>query len=96
MCSTSMFAPAFFNPARICRMQPGFVVTTIWAPVFKMFGFDPALNTPIFAASRVAGWCAHVVEQHDHNRLIRPRSLFKMFSIFRHCNRSAISGSVRL
>src|SRR6266404_2789047 len=42
------------------------------APVFTMLGFDPALNTPIFAASRVAGWCAHVVEQHDHNRLIRP------------------------
>ena len=46
------------------------------APVFTMFGFDPALNTPIFAASRIAGWCAHVVEQHDHNRLIRPRSLY--------------------
>ena len=46
------------------------------APVFTMFGFPPALNTPIFAASRVAGWCAHVVEQHDHNRLIRPRSLY--------------------
>jgi len=46
------------------------------APVFTMLGFDPALNTPIFAASRVSGWCAHVVEQHDHNRLIRPRSLY--------------------
>ena len=46
------------------------------APVFTMFGFDPSLNTPIFAASRIAGWCAHVVEQHDHNRLIRPRSLY--------------------
>jgi 2-methylcitrate synthase/citrate synthase II len=46
------------------------------APVFSMFGFDSALNTPIFAASRVAGWCAHVIEQHDHNRLIRPRSLY--------------------
>ena len=46
------------------------------APVFTMFGFDPALNTPIFAASRIAGWCAHVIEQHDHNRLIRPRSLY--------------------
>jgi 2-methylcitrate synthase/citrate synthase II len=46
------------------------------APVFAMFGFDPALNTPIFAASRIAGWCAHVIEQHDHNRLIRPRSLY--------------------
>jgi 2-methylcitrate synthase/citrate synthase II len=46
------------------------------APVLVMLGFDSALNTPIFAASRVAGWCAHVVEQHDHNRLIRPRSLY--------------------
>jgi 2-methylcitrate synthase/citrate synthase II len=46
------------------------------APVFCMLGFAPGLNTPLFAASRVAGWCAHVVEQHDNNRLIRPRSLY--------------------
>jgi 2-methylcitrate synthase/citrate synthase II len=46
------------------------------APVFAMLGFPPQLNTPIFAASRVAGWCAHVVEQQDNNRLIRPRSLY--------------------
>lgn len=46
------------------------------APVFTMMEFPSALNTPIFAASRVAGWCAHVLEQHDHNRLIRPRSLY--------------------
>jgi 2-methylcitrate synthase/citrate synthase II len=46
------------------------------APVFTMLNFPPELNTPIFAASRIAGWCAHVVEQQDHNRLIRPRSLY--------------------
>src|SRR5216684_479106 len=46
------------------------------APVFWMLGFAPELNTPLFAASRVAGWCAHVVEQQDNNRLIRPRSLY--------------------
>ncbi len=46
------------------------------APVFSLLGFAPELNTPVFAASRVAGWCAHVVEQHDNNRLIRPRSLY--------------------
>ena len=34
------------------------------------------LAAAIFAASRVAGWCAHVVEQHDNNRLIRPLSLY--------------------
>jgi 2-methylcitrate synthase/citrate synthase II len=46
------------------------------APVFTMLGFPSELNTPIFAVSRVAGWCAHVVEQHDNNRLIRPLSLY--------------------
>jgi citrate synthase len=30
--------------------------------------------TPIFAISRVAGWAAHVMEQHANNRLIRPRA----------------------
>jgi 2-methylcitrate synthase/citrate synthase II len=45
------------------------------APVLTMLNFPSELNTPVFAASRVAGWCAHVIEQHDHNRLIRPRSV---------------------
>jgi 2-methylcitrate synthase len=30
--------------------------------------------TPIFAMSRMAGWAAHVLEQHGNNRLIRPRA----------------------
>jgi len=46
------------------------------APVLVMMQIPPELNTPIFACSRVAGWCAHVIEQHDHNRLIRPRCLY--------------------
>ncbi len=29
--------------------------------------------TPIFVASRMSGWCAHISEQHANNRLIRPR-----------------------
>tara|TARA_R110002096_G_scaffold173781_10_gene349147 strand:- start:103391 stop:104545 length:1155 start_codon:yes stop_codon:yes gene_type:complete len=29
--------------------------------------------TPIFVASRITGWCAHIMEQHANNRLIRPR-----------------------
>jgi len=44
------------------------------APVFLLLGIPSELNTPIFAVSRISGWCAHVIEQHDHNRLIRPRS----------------------
>lgn len=46
------------------------------APVLYMMGIPHELNTPIFAAARAAGWCAHVIEQQDHNRLIRPRSLY--------------------
>jgi citrate synthase len=46
------------------------------APVFYMLGVPSDLNTPIFACSRASGWCAHVIEQHDANRLIRPRSWY--------------------
>ena len=46
------------------------------APVFHLLGFASELNTPIFAVSRVAGWCAHVIEQYAHNRLIRPRCIY--------------------
>jgi 2-methylcitrate synthase/citrate synthase II len=35
------------------------------------------LYTPIFAMSRISGWAAHVIEQLDNNRLIRPRAQYK-------------------
>jgi citrate synthase len=46
------------------------------APVFFLLGIPPELNTPIFAVSRISGWCAHIIEQHGRNRLIRPRSIY--------------------
>lgn len=46
------------------------------APIFHMMQVPVDLNTPIFACSRASGWCAHVCEQHAHNRLIRPRCLY--------------------
>jgi citrate synthase len=46
------------------------------APVFYLLGLPSELNTALFACSRISGWCAHIIEQHDHNRLIRPRSLY--------------------
>lgn len=42
--------------------------------LFHMLGLETELYTPIFVASRISGWAAHVIEQHDHNRLIRPRA----------------------
>jgi 2-methylcitrate synthase len=45
--------------------------------LYHALGLEVPLYTPIFAMARVAGWSAHVVEQLDHNRLIRPRGLYK-------------------
>ena len=44
------------------------------ASTYTMLGIDVDLFTPIFAVSRIAGWAAHVIEQLDDNRLIRPRA----------------------
>src|SRR5580698_9251874 len=44
------------------------------ASTYTLLGIDIDLFTPIFAISRIAGWAAHVIEQHDDNRLIRPRA----------------------
>jgi len=44
------------------------------ASTYTTLGIDIDLFTPIFAISRISGWAAHVIEQHDDNRLIRPRA----------------------
>jgi citrate synthase len=44
------------------------------ASTYSTLGIDIDLFTPIFAVSRIAGWAAHVIEQLDDNRLIRPRA----------------------
>ncbi|HLR65440.1 MAG TPA: citrate synthase [Pseudogracilibacillus sp.] len=44
------------------------------ASVYHSLGIDHDLFTPIFAVSRMSGWLAHILEQYDNNRLIRPRA----------------------
>jgi citrate synthase len=44
------------------------------ASVYTTLGLDIDLFTPIFGVSRISGWAAHIIEQHDDNRLIRPRA----------------------
>lgn len=44
------------------------------ASTYHTLGIDIDLFTPIFAVSRVGGWTAHVMEQLNDNRLIRPRA----------------------
>ncbi len=44
------------------------------APVYHYLGIPTDLFTPLFSVARMAGWTAHVIEQHADNRLIRPDS----------------------
>lgn len=44
------------------------------ASTYHVLGFEKFIFTPIFALSRMAGWTAHVLEQYENNRLMRPES----------------------
>jgi citrate synthase len=44
--------------------------------LFHALGLEIPLYTPIFVMARVTGWSAHVMEQLEHNRLIRPRGRY--------------------
>ena len=44
--------------------------------LYHALGLEVPLYTPIFVMSRVSGWSAHVIEQLEHNRLIRPRARY--------------------
>ncbi|MFH5821908.1 bifunctional 2-methylcitrate synthase/citrate synthase [Georgenia sp. AZ-5] len=45
-------------------------------PAYHLMGFDTEIFTPLFVASRVTGWTAHVMEQLEANSLIRPLSAY--------------------
>ena len=44
--------------------------------VYSCLGFDDELFTPMFAASRAAGWTARVLEYMENNRIFRPRAMY--------------------
>ena len=46
------------------------------ASVLYILGFPVDFFTTVFAASRIAGWAAHVIEQLSDNRLIRPAATY--------------------
>ena len=41
-------------------------------PAYYLMGFEIDFFTPIFVISRITGWCAHILEQREGNKLIRP------------------------
>jgi citrate synthase len=44
--------------------------------LYNALGLEVPLYTPIFVMSRITGWSAHIIEQMDKNRLIRPRARY--------------------
>jgi citrate synthase len=44
---------------------------------YFIMGIPVPQYTPIFVASRITGWCAHIMEQHANNRIIRPLAEYK-------------------
>ncbi len=46
------------------------------ARLYHYMGLEIHIYTPIFAMARVAGWAAHIIEQLDNNRLMRPRARY--------------------
>ena len=46
------------------------------ARLYHYLGLNVDVYTPIFAMGRVAGWSAHIIEQLDNNRLMRPRAVY--------------------
>ena len=46
------------------------------APVLQSIGLQPSTFVTMFACGRSAGWCAHVIEQHAEDHLIRPQSQY--------------------
>jgi 2-methylcitrate synthase len=45
-------------------------------PTYHLMGFDTLMFTPLFVASRITGWTAHIMEQLEANSLIRPLSVY--------------------
>ena len=45
-------------------------------PAYHLIGFDTPTFTPIFAAARIPGWTAHIIEQLGANSLIRPLAAY--------------------
>lgn len=47
------------------------------AYIYYVMGLPIDIYTPMFAVARVAGWCSHMIEQLDNNRLIRPKANYE-------------------
>ncbi len=63
---------------RVVREEKKLHPNTDWpsARLYHYLGLPVEIYTPLFVVSRVVGWSAHVMEQLEHNRLIRPAAKY--------------------
>jgi citrate synthase len=54
------------------------------APALYHLGFPLNMFSSVIVSSRISGWTAHILEQYEHNRLIRPRALYRGASGLRY------------
>ncbi|HYM32360.1 MAG TPA: citrate synthase/methylcitrate synthase [Candidatus Cybelea sp.] len=66
--------------AALHRLKPGRPLETnvefYTALLLDAIGLPRAAFTAVFAVGRVAGWCAHIMEQERLDRLMRPQSVY--------------------
>jgi citrate synthase len=64
----------------LAKLKPGrhlYANVEFYAGVLmELCGLPRAMFTPTFAVSRVIGWCAHVLEQARHGKIIRPAARY--------------------
>ncbi|WP_186646325.1 citrate/2-methylcitrate synthase [Fluviispira vulneris] len=59
------------------KMMPVYANVDFWSgAVYKKLGIHPILYPAIFAAARMVGWCAHILELRQNNKLYRPSSQY--------------------
>jgi len=73
LCLVEKLSPEVFMEEKCSEKNVCANVDLFSGLVYRILGIDEALFTPIFAISRVAGWCAHRMEEIEFsNRIIRP------------------------
>ena len=63
------------EPTAVAAQRDLEAIQRLWASPVLLAIFDIPW-TPIFVAARITGWCAHIMEQHQNNKLIRPLSQY--------------------
>lgn len=62
------------------KMLPIYANVDLWSgAVYKKLGIQPVLYSAIFAAARIVGWCAHILELRQNNKIYYPESEYVGF-----------------